>query len=388
MSDPIPLSIPHLSGNEWKYIKACLDENAVAAAGPWIERFERAVAEFVGAPHAVAAASGTAALHVALRTLDVGPEDAVIVPDFTFVAPVNAVRYCGAMPVLLDVDRRTASLDPRTVESFLRTQCDRRPEGVRHRASGRRVRVVLPVHLYGHPADLDPIGNLAREFGLWVVEDAAECLGAKYQGVRVGGRGDIVCFSFNGNKVITSGAGGMIVSAREDWIRRARHLITQARAHPTEYLHDEIGFNYRMPSLNAALGCAQVELLDGYLGRKRRMAERYSKALANVPGLSLLGEEPWAWSSFWLTTVLVDPVLGVERMAASLRRDGIEARRVWPPLHGQSPYRDCPFFGAANADWLYSRGLNLPSSVGLSDSAQDRAILALKQAAEACGARP
>jgi perosamine synthetase len=373
--------VPFLDGSEWTYVKECLDANAVAAAGPYLQRFERAVAEFVGAPHAVATSSGTAALHIALRTLGVGPDDAVLVPDFTFVASVNPAIYCGALPVLLDVDRRTASLDPGGLESFLKGECERRPEGLRHRGSGKRVRVVLPVHLYGHPADLDAIGALAREYGLWVVEDAAECLGAKYKGLRVGGRGDLVCFSFNGNKVITSGAGGMVVGFREEWILRARHLVAQARAHPTEYLHDEIGFNYRMPALNAALGLAQMERLKSHLDRKRRIAETYARSLSGIPGVTVLGEEPWAWSSCWLSTVLLEPqAADVAEVAAILRQEGIEARRVWPPLHGQAPYRHCPFAGAPNGDWLYARGLNLPSSVGLTDEHQERVISALRRA--------
>jgi perosamine synthetase len=381
VTEPIPLSIPHLNGNEGAYLKECLDTNAVAAAGPFIERFEKAVAAYVGAPHAVAAASGTAAIHVALRTLDVGPDDAVLVPDFTFVASVNPVLYCGALPILLDVDRRTGALDAGAVREFLRLECDRRPDGLRHRASGKRVRVMLPVHLYGHPADLDALASLAKEHDLLVVEDAAECLGAKYKGARVGGRGDLVCLSFNGNKVITAGAGGMIVGAREDWLRRARHLITQAKSHPTEYLHDEVGFNYRMPALNAALGLAQMEKLGDHLARKRAMADAYAKALAGIPGVTLLREESWAWSSYWLNTVLIDPaVRSVVDVAAALRAEKIEARRVWPPLHGQAPYKDCPYTGAPNGEWLYARGLNLPSSVGLKDADLERVCASLRKA--------
>lgn len=380
MTDPIPLSIPHLNGNEWTYLKECLDGNTVAAAGPFIQRFERAVADYVGSLHAVAVSSGTAAIHAALRALDVGPEDAVLVPDFTFAASVNPVIYCGALPILLDVDLKTASLDPAAVESFIRTDCDCRPDGLRHRATGRRVRVMLPVHLYGHPADLDALGALAAEHGLTVVEDAAECLGAKYKGRRVGGRGDLICFSFNGNKVITSGAGGMVVGAREDWLRRVRHLVTQARAHPTEYLHDEVGFNYRMPAMNAALGCAQMERLDAHLARKRQLSEAYARALTGIPGLSRIAEESWAWSTYWLNTVLLEPgAADVSKVAEALRGQGIEARRVWPPLHGQAPYRTCLFSGAPNADWLYARGLNLPSSVGMTDADLDRVVRALKE---------
>ena len=380
MSEPIPLSIPHLAGNEAAYLKQCVDGNTVAAAGPFIQRFERSIADFVGAPHAVAVSSGTAAIHVALRALDVGPDDAVLVPDFTFAASVNPVLYCGALPVLLDVDRRTAALDAGAVEAFLKKDCERKPDGLRHRASGKRVRVVLPVHLYGHPADLDAIGALAKEFGLTVVEDAAECLGADYKGTKVGGRGDLVCFSFNGNKVITAGAGGMVVGSNEAWIRRARHLASQARSHATEYIHDAVGFNYRMPAMNAALGLAQSERLPAHLARKRQMADAYGKALDGIPGLTRMIEQPWAKSSYWLTTVLIDPsVADVAKISDALRGQGIEARRVWPPLHAQAPYRHCPFAGAPSGEWLYARGLNLPSSVGLADADLDRVASALRR---------
>jgi perosamine synthetase len=381
VSDPVPLSIPHLGGNEWTYLKEALDANTVAAAGPFIQRFERAVADYVGAPHAVATSSGTAAIHVALRALDVGPDDAVPVPDFTFVASVNPVLYCGALPVLLDADRRTGALDVAALERFLKEECERKADGLRHRLSGKRVRVILPVHLYGHPADLDGIAALAREYGLLVIEDAAECLGAKYKGKRVGSRGDLICFSFNGNKVVTAGAGGAVVGAREDWLRRVRHLATQARAHPTNYVHDEIGFNYRMPALNAALGLAQVELLDSYLERKRKLADAYGRALEGLDGIQRMTEQPWAWSSYWLNTILIEPDRAdVEHVAAALRADGVEARRVWPPLHAQQPYRTFPFYGAPNADWLFARGLNLPSSVGLTEAQFERVVASLKRA--------
>lgn len=369
----IPLSIPCLGGNEWKYIKDCLDSNVVAAAGPYIQRFEQAVASFVGAPHAVATSSGTSAIHVALRSLDVGPGDAVIVPDFTFVAPANAVKYCGALPIFVDVERRTGTLNPARVEDFLRKDCDRLPDAVRHRATGRRVRVILPVHIYGHPVDLDAIDALAKEFDLTVVEDAAECLGARYKASRIGERGDLICFSFNGNKVITAGAGGMIVGSKEPWLRRSRHLATQARAHPTEYIHDEVGFNYRMPSLNAALGLAQMELLDAYLLRKREISAHYAGVLKGVPGISLITEEPWAWSSYWLNTILIDPqVASVSKVVKALHDERIEARRVWPPMKSQLPYRDCPSSGGSDSEWLYERGINLPSSVGITSEQIER----------------
>jgi perosamine synthetase len=372
-----------MNGGEWKYLKECLDQNAVAAAGPFIQKFERSVADFIGVPHAVAASSGTAALHVALKLLNLDSSDAVLVPDFTFIAPVNAVLYCGAIPIFLDVSRETASLDPAALEEFVRTECQRTPQGLRQKQTGYRIRAILPVHLYGHPADLDPIYRIAEEFDLAVVEDAAECFGAKYKGRRVGATGRVAVFSFNGNKVITSGAGGMIVSSGEDGMARARHLISQARADSKEYIHDEVGFNYRMPSINAALGCAQIEGIEKCLERKRMIAARYARELETLPGLSTLKEASWAWSSQWLSTVFVDPeVVGTEAstIVSKLHEGGIEARRVWPPVHAQAPYRQYPRSGSRHSEWLYARGINLPSSVGLTEAEQTRVLDAVRQA--------
>jgi perosamine synthetase len=378
MSDPIPLAVPCLSGREWEYVKQCLDTNAVAAAGDFVPRLERAVADFLGVPYAAAFASGSAALHLAMRVAGLGAGDAAIVPDFTFVAPANALRYCGATPIFVDIDPATASIAPAEVEELLRARCERRGDGtVVHRDSGLRVKALVVVHLYGHPADLDPLRALAREYGLVVVDDAAECLGARYRGTRVGADSELACLSFNGNKVVTAGAGGMVVSTREDLVRRARHLGGQAKAHPTDYLHDDVGYNYRLPNINAALGLAQVEVLEQHLARKRQIAAAYARGLADVRGLSLMGEQPWATSSFWLNTAVVAPdAFGrtAAEVVGALRSRGIEARRVWPPLHLQAPFRDCPALGTARSEWLFAHALNLPSSVGIRDDEIARVV--------------
>jgi len=295
---------------------------------------------------------------------------------------VNAVRYLGACPVLLDIAPHSATLDPDAVERFLTGECTRSNHEVINRRTGRRVRAILPVHLYGMPADLDRLWELAGRFGLVVVEDAAECLGAQYKGRNIGAAGHVACLSFNGNKVITTGGGGMIVSSREDWIRHARHLITQAKAHPIEYLHDEIGYNYRMPNLNAALGLAQIECLGGHLARKRSIAESYERLLAGIEGLRLLREPAFARSSYWLNTLIVDEKaygISASELGKRMRDESIECRRLWPPLHAMAPYRDCLSFGVGNADGLYEHGLNIPSSVGLDDAHLERVVQALKR---------
>ncbi|RME47232.1 MAG: LegC family aminotransferase, partial [Deltaproteobacteria bacterium] len=302
----IPLSIPKLAGNEWRYVRECLDTNWVSSVGAFVERFEREVAARVGARFGVATASGTAALHISLLLSGVGPGDEVILPTLTFIAPANAIRYVGAIPLLLDVDPATWQLDPRKTLDFLEKGCIWEEGRLVNRATGRRVRAIMPVHILGHPVDLDPILETARKFGLAVIEDATESLGARYKDRHVGNLGDIGCFSFNGNKIITSGGGGMIVTNDEAAARRARYLTTQAKDDPIEYVHGELGYNYRLTNLQAALGVAQLEQLTDFIADKRRIAQRYREMLSSLPGISMPEEAPWATSTWWLSTISID----------------------------------------------------------------------------------
>ena len=281
----IPNAVPHLAGNEWKYVKECLDTNWVSSAGAFVDRFEREVARYVGVPHAVATVNGTAALHVALLAAGVTAGDEVVMPAFTFVATANAVAYCGAHPVFLDSEETSWGLDPARVAEFLDGECEVTAGRVTDRRTGRVVRALLPVHLYGHPCDLDPLLALARRYPLAVVEDSAEALGARYRGRPVGADGLAGCVSFNGNKIITTGAGGMVLSRDEAMAARVRRLTTQARGDALEFIHDEIGFNYRLSNLHAALGVAQLEQLDLFVEDKRRTAAFYQQAFAPVDGV-------------------------------------------------------------------------------------------------------
>jgi perosamine synthetase len=237
----IPLSVPEINGNEWEYVKECLDSNWVSSAGPFVERFEQMVADYVGTQHAVATVNGTAALHLALLVAGVQPDDEVLVPALTFIAPANAVRYAGAWPVFIDAEPAYWQMDAEKVMNFLEHRCAWANGELRNKNTGRRVRGILPVHILGHPCDMDPIVDLARKFRLVVIEDATESLGALYKERMVGHLGDVACFSFNGNKVITTGGGGMIVTDNEAWAERARYLSTQAKDNPVEYIHNEIG---------------------------------------------------------------------------------------------------------------------------------------------------
>ncbi len=379
----IPLCVPEIRGNEWKYVRECLDTGWVSSVGRFVGQFEQAFAEMVGARFAVATVNGTAALHVALMLAGVEPDDEVLVSTLTFIAPANAIRYLGAWPVFLDARESDWQMDPELVASFLRERCERRGGMTIDRATGRRVRAILPVHILGHPVDIDPILDLAREFDLPVVEDATEALGVRHHGRQPGRLGHVGCFSFNGNKIITTGGGGMLVTDDDAWARRARYLTTQAKDDPVEYVHGAVGYNYRLTNIQAALGLAQLEQLEAYVAAKRRIAATYDRALAGVPGLAPLRESPGSVGTFWLYTVLVDATLfGMDSrmLLRRLEEKGIQTRPLWQPIHLSAPHRGGGSFDCPVSERLYRDALSLPCSVGLSAEDQDtvcRAILAM-----------
>ncbi len=369
----IPLSAPTLRGREWEYLKECLDTNWVSSVGPFVDRFEREFAEAVGAPYAVACASGTAALHVAMRLAGVGPGDEVFVSSLTFVGSLNPILYEQAVGVLVDAESRSWNMDPQLVVEEIER---------RARTGRKQPRAVEVVHVLGHPADIAPIVEVCHTHGIVVIEDAAEALGASYvggpcNGKQVGTIGDIGCFSFNGNKVITTGGGGMIVTGDPAAARRARHLTTQARRPGLAYDHDEIGYNYRLPNLAAALGVAQLEQLPAYLEAKRASAARYDRALGGLPGLTLPPRAPFASPSMWLYSVLIDAAaFGATPtdVIGRLREANIESRPIWTPLHTMELYAALPRLGGRVSERIFSQGLSLPSAVSLTAPEQDRVI--------------
>jgi len=379
----IPLCVPEIAGNEWDYIKECLDTNWVSHVGAFVDRFEVELAEYVGSKHAVATVSGTAALHIALLVAGVEPDDEVLVPALTFIAPANAVRYCQAWPVFIDVEPRFWQLDIDRVARFLEDECVVREGALHKRASGRRVKAVLPVHVLGHPVDMDPLLDLARRYGLTVVEDATESLGARYKDRMAGNLGDIAVFSFNGNKLITTGGGGMIVTDNREWADRARYLTTQAKDDPIEYVHNEVGFNYRLTNVQAAMGCAQLEDIEDRIAAKRAIAEAYRDGLVDVEGVALPEEAGWASSAWWLYTVLVDrAAFGLDSRAVllSLGDAGIQTRPLWRPLHLSSAHAGSHGGQFEVAERLHRDALSLPSSVGLTSGEQQRVIEELRRA--------
>lgn len=372
----LPLAVPRLGGNEARYVQECLDTNFVSSVGPFVERFEREFAAAVGAPYAVACATGTAALHVALRLAGAGPDRVVAVSAFTFVASVNAIAYTGAEPLLVDSERATWNLDAGRLHEMV----------VRRAATGGRLPdVIEAVHVLGHPADLEPLLDLRERFGIPLVEDAAEALGATYTqgplaGRAVGSIGDLGCFSFNGNKIITTGGGGMIVTADAELAARAKHLTTQAKLPGRGYVHDEVGYNYRLTNMAAALGVAQLEQLPAFLAAKRASAARYERDLADLP-VSPAPRAPWADPSYWLYSILLDAgAADRDAVLDALNDAGVQARPLWPPLHHQPPYEKAERLGGDVAEDLYARGLSLPSSVGLTADDQRRVTDGLRSA--------
>ncbi len=380
----IPLFEPEIAGNEWQYVKECLDTGWVSSVGAFVDRFEAMIAERAGCRHGIATASGTAALHVALLVAGVEAGDEVIVSALTFIAPANAIRYVGAQPVFVDADPRYWQLDADRLEAFLETRCERRPDGLRNRTTGRRIRAIVPVHVLGHPCDMDRIVALARHYDLVVIEDASESLGAHYNGRPVCSLGYIACFSFNGSKVVTAGGGGAITTNRDGWASRARHLTTQAKTDPVEYVHDEVGYNYRLPNVNAAIACAQLEQLDRFLARKREIAAVYAATAAALPHVHAHPAADWAAPSFWLYTVTVDPTArgGSRELLRELAAQRITARPLWHPIPGLPLYNTCESLGGDVARRLYRDALSLPSATTLSASQQQRVTDILRAGAD------
>ncbi len=388
-STRIPLCAPRLDGNEARYLAECVESGWVSSAGPFVERLEAALAGLVGVPEAVATSSGTAALHLALCVAGVEAGDEVLVPALSFVAPANAVRYVGALPVFLDAEPTHAQLDPAALARFLEERCVRSRCGLRNRETGRRVAALIAVHVLGHPVDLDAILELARGAGLVLIEDAAEALGAHYRGAPIGSFGDLACFSFNGNKTVTAGGGGMLVAADPEQARRARHLSTQAKRDPVEFVHDAVGFNYRLSNLQAAVGCAQLERIDELLADKRRVARGYARALADVPGIVAFREADWARSSHWLTGVrVVEERFGMPSrgLLAWLDARGIETRPLWQPLHRSPAHAGSSGPPCPVAERLARETLCLPSSCGLAASELEYVAGAIRAASRVLAA--
>jgi len=371
-SSPVVLHEPSFCGNEWKYLKECLDSTFVSSVGKFVDRFEADLASYTGARYAVAVVNGTAALQVALRVAGVAEGEEVLVPALTFVATASAVVHCGAVPHFVDSEEASLGVDHRSLREYLQTETDMRNGQCFNRRTGRVIRALVPMHTFGHPADIDGLLEVAREFALELVEDAAESLGSTVNGLHTGTFGKLGTLSFNGNKTITTGGGGAILTNDPELAKRAKHLTTTAKLpHRWEYVHDEIGYNYRMPNINAALGCAQLEQLPNLLHQKRRVYERYVAAFRDVPGVRILGDLPGCRSNFWLQTLILDPSVASQRDAilAATNEAGVMTRPVWNLLHQLAPYAGFPRMELPVAESLARRVINLPSSAALGSEA-------------------
>lgn len=357
----IPVSSPWLPKLAREYLLDCLDSGWLSSMGPYVHQFELNFSKLCGTAHGIAVSSGTSALHLALAAANIGPGDEVIVPALTFVATANAVTYTGAVPVFADIHPDTWTLDPTDAERRLTP----------------RTRAILPVHLYGHPADMDPLLDLARSRRFLVIEDAAEAHGARYKGQIVGGLGHAGCFSFYGNKIISTGEGGMLLTNDASLADRAIFLRDHAMDRKLRYFHPEVGFNYRMSNLQAAVGCAQLEEIEDILERKRRIAEEYTMRLRGVSGLSLAVEAPWAKSVHWMFSVLIEEGFGHTRDAVirALEVRGIETRPFFVPLHRLPPYASAE--SRPIAEEIARKGINLPSGPTMTDSEIARVYTAL-----------
>lgn len=350
----IPVCEPFISGNEMEYVADCLRTNWISSKGSYIDAFEETFSRYCGCSHGIAAANGTTALHLALASLGIGDGDEVIIPAFTMIATAFAVAYVGAKPVLVDCERDTWNIDVAKIEEKITS----------------RTKVILPVHIYGHPCEMDSILDLAGKHGLFVVEDAAEAHGAEANGRRAGGIGDIGCFSFYANKIITTGEGGMVITNVLELAEKARYLKNLAFSKDRRFLHGDLGFNYRMTNVQAAIGLAQLEKIEEYVDRRRKNAWFYNTLLEDVPGITLPVEKQWAKNVYWMYAILVEDNFGVGRddLMVRLAERGIETRPFFVPMNRQPVFRKMGLFDNERypvAEEISEKGLYLPSGSGL-----------------------
>lgn len=364
-SEFIPLHAPVFPGRAKEYVVDTIDSTFVSSVGAYVDRFEKDMASYIGSPRAVATVNGTAALHVGLRLAGVEPGDLVITQPLTFVATCNAIAYCGAEPVFVDVDRDTLGLSPVALEAWLDENAQVDAEGVcRTKLDGKAIRACVPMHTFGHPADLDGLCDVTQRWNLHMVEDAAESLGSFYKGQHTGTFGTIGTLSFNGNKIMTTGGGGMVL-AGEAVADKAKHLTTTAKKpHTYEYIHDEVGYNYRLPNLNAALGCAQLEQLESFIEAKRTLAAAY-EAFFKGGALQFVKEPVDCRSNYWLNAVVCESKHDRDDLLNSTNKEGVMTRPVWALMNHLTMYQNCRRGDLTNAQWLEERVVNLPSSVVL-----------------------
>ena len=361
--DFVPLSVPLFAGNEKKYLEECIDTTFVSSVGPFVDRFEKDIASYTGAARAVVCVSGTNALHMSLLLSGVERDDEVLTQALTFIATCNAISYIGAHPVFLDVDRETLGLSPSAVRAWLENNAELREDGCYNRRTGRRVKACVPMHTFGHPVRIKELVTICKEWKIQLVEDAAESIGSLYEGQHTGTFAPIGALSFNGNKTITTGGGGMLLFQDAAVGEHAKHLTTQAKIpHRWEFRHDEVGYNYRMPNINAALGCAQLENLDRYIESKRGIAAAYARFFQDMPGVQFFTEPKGCRSNYWLNAIILEDRAARDEFLEFSNDHGVMTRPVWELMNRLPMFEHCENDGLANSIWLADRIVNIPSS--------------------------
>jgi perosamine synthetase len=367
---PIALHEPLFAGNEWAYVKECIDTGWVSSVGKFVDQFEQHLVEITGSHYAVATVNGTAALHIGLMLSGVKPGDEVLIPALSFVATANAVAHCGAIPHFIDSDERTLGVAPLALRDHLGRVAERTVDGIRNKDTGRRLAALLPMHAFGHSVDLDGLLAISHDFQIPLIEDAAESLGSYYGARHTGTFGICGALSFNGNKIATTGGGGALLIQDSELARRAKHITTTAkRPHRWEFFHDEVAWNYRLPNLNAALGCAQLERLDEFIGNKRALAARYRHVFSDISGLRFFDEPANCHSNYWLNTLLLDlPSYALrDRLLETANDAGFMTRPAWTLLNKLAMYQACPAASLVMAENLEARIINLPSGPALAE---------------------
>lgn len=381
----IPLSVPHIEGNEWKYIKECIDTEWVSSAGKYVDRFEKDICELTGVKAAVACMNGTAALQVSLQIIGVKADDEVLVPTVTFISPINAVRYLNASPIFMDCDDYY-NIDVEKTIDFIKTQTVFKDDITYNKSTGKRIPAIIAVHVFGNAVNIFKLIDICRERNIKIIEDAAESIGTYYckeplLNKFTGTIGNIGCYSFNGNKIITSGGGGMIVTDNSDYARKAKYLTTQAKDDPVYYIHNEIGYNFRLTNIQAALGVAQLEKLQSYIEIKRKNYGIYKTEISKIPGLKIADVPDYAKSNYWFYCMQIDEcIYGKDRdeLMKYISANGIQTRPIWYLNHLQQPYKNFQNYKIEKAFDLVRKTLNIPCSVNIKKSEIEQLIKALK----------
>ncbi len=374
----IALSLPNIAGNEWKYVKDCLDTGWISSVGSYVTQFEQMVADFAGAKYGVAAVNGTAALHISLLLSGVKQNDYVILPNLTFVASANSIKYVGAEPLLIDADPQLWQMDLDLLEEFLENETDVKDGSLFYIKDGRRIGAIMPVHILGNMCNMDRFLSIVKKYPLPVVEDATEALGTTYKGVSAGKFSPLAAFSFNGNKIISTGGGGVVVTDDEALAKHAKHLTTTAKASADEYYHDEVGYNYRLVNVLAAIGVGQMELLPSFIKRKKEIVAFYKKELSGVADIRFQQELPEVNTNGWLFTIQTDKQT---QLLDHLNANKILSRRFWMPMNKLPMYKDCVYVSRKdNSDYIYNTCLSIPSSTNITDEELEIVVREIKEA--------